>query len=457
MPVFNPELLAKQCDGKWEPHAPAMIAGISNDTRTLSAGALYVAIRGENFDGHAFISDAFDRGAAGAMVASDAAVEGTPDRPVLRVEGPVDALGSIAKAYRESVDPAVVGITGSVGKSTVKEMSASILSQSMPTARTRGNWNNDIGLPLSLLAMGAESRAGVFEVGMNHPGEIEPLCRILQPDWGIVTTIGPVHIEFFDSVEAIAREKAQLLCSLPADGNAVLCSDDPYFDLLRREAECAVHTVSVGGEADYTVDFDSGSDSITFNESATGQSCSVTWSWPGKHNALNAGYAVAVARGMGLPWDAVTQGLGAYEPLPMRWDVKDVAGVRVINDAYNANPLSMRAALGTFEEASVSGDKWLVLGDMLELGNHSESEHVGLGHFVALGQWRGLIAVGALGELIADGARQGGYADDRIWCCKNSVDAASVVCREVQPGDAVFLKASRGVALEEVVSGLERC
>jgi len=458
MPVFNPEQLARWSNGSWEPHAPAVIAGFSKDSRTIPSGALYVAIAGERYDGHAFVGDAFAKGAAGAMVAADADITADAEHPVLRVDSPVDALGRMASAYRCSVDPVMVGITGSVGKSTVKEMTASILSEAMPTARTYGNWNNDIGLPLSLLAMDVESHAGVFEVGMNHPGEIEQLCRVLQPDWGVVTTIGPVHVEFFESVEAIAKEKAELLRALPDDGHAVLCCDDPYFDLLRRSAACRVVTVSLAANADYTVDHNPRSQSLAFRETSTNETQTVEWPWPGQHNALNAGYAVAVARGLGVNWDTVVLGLGRYHPLPMRWDVEESNGVQLINDAYNANPLSMRAALRAFDETPVSGTKWLVLGDMLELGSHTEPEHIALGEFVASsGPWGGVIAVGTLGALIAEGARRCGYDDERIWCCADSMEAASVLKRRVQPGDAVFLKASRGVALEDVVNGVKEC
>jgi UDP-N-acetylmuramoyl-tripeptide--D-alanyl-D-alanine ligase len=455
MPVFNPEQLAIWSGGRWDPHPPAIVAGVSNDTRRIPPGALYVAIAGENFDGHAFVEDAFDKGAAGAMVADDSGVPGEPDRPVLRVDAPVAALGRMANAYRNNVDPVMIGVTGSVGKSTVKEMTASILSEAMPTARTRGNWNNEIGLPLSLLEMDVESRAGVFEVGMNHPGEIRQLSQVLQPDWGIVTTIGPVHIEFFESIDAIAQEKAELLRALPEEGRAVLCCDDPFFDLLRRNAPCPVCTVSLSGDADYVVEYTSTSQSLAIHEASGGETQTTAWPWPGRHNALNAGYAVAVARGMGMDWDAVVRGLGRYRPLPMRWDIEDAGGVQIINDAYNANPLSMRAALSAFEETPVPGAKWLVLGDMRELGAHAESEHIALGEFVASGQWRGVVAVGALGALIAEGARRCGCDDGQIWCCADSAEAASVLRGEVHPGDAVFLKASRGVALEGVVSGLK--
>jgi UDP-N-acetylmuramoyl-tripeptide--D-alanyl-D-alanine ligase len=454
MPVFDAERFAAWSGGRWDPCAPASILGVSNNTRDLAPGALYVAIAGERFDGHTFVADAFEKGAAGAMIADASELRGTDAQPLLRVEDTVSALGLIARAYRRQVGAVAIGVTGSVGKTTVKEMTATILAQAMPTARTRGNWNNEIGLPLSVLAMEDDSRVGVFELGMNHPGEIGSLCDVLEPQWGVITTIGPVHIEFFDSVEAIACEKAALLDALPADGHVVLCKDDPYFDLLRGHVGCQLHTVSLSEAADYTVNFTPTSARLDIAETENGKGLSISWPWPGTHNAVNAGLAVAVAREMGLAWDVIERGLNAYLPLPMRWEVVDANDLKIVNDAYNANPLSMRAAIGAFEEMPVAGSKWLVLGDMQELGKHAEHEHFSLGAFVASGPWQGLVAVGALGEVIAAGACRCGFAESQIWTCETNAGAVSVLKREMRSGDAVLLKASRGVALEEVVNGL---
>jgi len=458
MPPLSPELLALWSGGVWEPCAPSAIKGVSNDTRTIPPGALYVALHGERFDGHAFVDDAFAKGAAGAMVDPSSPLQGRAARPLLRVRNTTESLGLMAKAYRRSVNPVTVGITGSVGKSTVKEMAASILAETMPTAKTLGNWNNDIGLPLSLLAMAPDSRAGVFEVGMNHPGEIARLCDLLEPQWGVVTAIGPVHIAHFQSVADIAAEKAALLRALPADGRAVLCHDDPYFEILRACVPCPFLTVSLTGAADYVVDSPRGSGTLTIREASSRETRTIAWSWPGRHNAINAAYAIAVARGMGAGWDAITRGLACYRPLPMRWQLGEAHGIQIVNDAYNANPLSMRASLRAFEDVPVSGAKWLVLGSMLELGVHALSEHVSLGEFVAAGgPWAGLVVVGSPGEKIATGARSRGFDASRIWACESNAEVISVLQREMHSGDAVFLKASRGVALEEVANGLKGC
>jgi UDP-N-acetylmuramoyl-tripeptide--D-alanyl-D-alanine ligase len=452
---FDPGQLATWCGGEWESGEPAQLTGVSNNTRTLAPGDLYVAIRGERLDGHAFVGEAFQKGASAAVVDAGYAPE-TQAGPLLRVADSVEALGAMASGYRDLVTPVMVGVTGSVGKSTVKEMTAAILSGMMPTAKTRGNWNNNIGLPLSLLSMEPDTRAGVFEVGMNHPGEIEDLCRVLRPEWGVVTSIGPVHLEHFESVDEIAREKASLLEALPDDGHAVLCCDDAYFDLLRERVGCELHTVSLSGDANYAGTLDAGSRFLKVRESACDAVVSIPWTWPGKHNALNALYAIAVGRGIGLDWRAIASGLANYRPLGMRWETEEVDGVRVINDAYNANPLSMRAALRTFDDLPGPGAKWLVLGGMYELGEHAEEEHEALGREVAQGAWAGVIVVGDFGESIATGARKAGLANGKICCCGSSAEAAGVLRDRMQPGDAVLLKASRGVALEDVVEELKR-
>ncbi|MDP6847433.1 MAG: Mur ligase family protein, partial [Kiritimatiellia bacterium] len=208
---YTGEELAVWTGGEWSPSVPNQVRGISHDTRTLQAGDVYLAVKGETHDGHDFLAEAFKQGAVGAVVASQSGLEGCEESPLLVVEDTSAALQDMASAYRLKVNPHIVAVTGSAGKSTVKEMTASMLSTAGPTARTRGNWNNDIGLPLSLLAMEADTRYGVFEVGMNHEGEIAQLCRILKPSWGIVTNIGPVHMEFFKSIEGIAEEKSSLL------------------------------------------------------------------------------------------------------------------------------------------------------------------------------------------------------------------------------------------------------
>lgn len=452
---FGAKQLELWSGGEWEGVVPELVGGFCKDTREIGPGELYVAIRGERFDGHGFVAQALGAGAAGALVERGVDVDAPDGAALLRVDDSVAALGCIARGWRKMLGVEVVGVTGSVGKTTVKEMLVAILSQVMSTVGTRGNWNNEIGLPLSMLLLQADTQAGVFEAGMNHAGEIAVLSEIMCPQWGVVTAVGPAHIEFFDSVEAIAREKGELLRSLPAGGHAVLCSDDEYFGILGDCVACELTTVSVRGDADYVVGVDVGRGRLVVSERSSGDVLDFAWNQPGEHNALNAAYAIAVARGMGVAWEYVEQGLAAYQPAAMRWQVDDIGGVTVVNDAYNANPLSMRAALKSFAEMGVSGRKWVVLGDMLELGRQASVEHVGLGKAAAGSDWCGVVAVGGFAGEIADGLRQGGFAGG-VWQSSDAADAAEVLRDRIMTGDAVLLKASRGLKLEDVVNELSK-
>jgi UDP-N-acetylmuramoyl-tripeptide--D-alanyl-D-alanine ligase len=429
---------------------PGPITGVSNDTRTLRPGDLFFALRGEGADGHDFVAAALAAGASAAVVAAGR-LNPLPAGACLEVDDPAAALRRMAAGYRRALDPLMVGVTGSVGKTTVKEMIAEVLASEAPVARTRGNWNNDLGLPLSLLAMPAATRIGVFEIGMNHPGELAPLCRLLQPDWGVVTRIGPVHLEFFESVEAIAREKAVLLQSLPADGLAILNTGDPYFPILRDAAAARVATVAVGRAADYAAVIPDPGGRLEMEERG-GRRYAVRVPLPGRHNAENALLALAAGRERGLSPEAIQAALARVRPPPMRWEASDFGGIRLVNDAYNANPMSMRAALLAFAAEPVPGRRWLVLAGMRELGHAEAAEHETLGREVASGAWAGLVTVGARGRLIAEAARAAGMDPGRVAACPDHAAAAAELSRRVRPGDAVLFKASRGERLETVLA-----
>ncbi len=455
MPVFESEWLAEASGGRWTALPTRCIQGVSTDSRTLLPGALYVALRGERFDGHVFTGNAFSAGAAAAMVERNGAVAAPAGGALLEVENTATALSALGAAHRRCLAPLTIGVTGSVGKSTVKEMTAAVLGRAAVTARTRGNWNNEIGLPLSLLGIEPGSRYGVFEAGMNHPGEMSRLSRVLQPDWGIVTSVGPVHLEFFASVEAIAIEKGALLQALPRDGRAFLCIDDAWFDLLHQMAPCPVRTVSCDGNGDLNVWPQLSQRRLEVTERASGETYAFNWPWPGRHNALNAGFALLAGREAGLSWSLLEEGLAAYRPLPMRWEEVQVGDWVIVNDAYNANPFSMRAAIGTFAQRPCAGRRWMVLGDMKELGAGAADAHRRLGEDVAGdGEWAGLLTVGPLAAGIADGALARGFDPQRIWCCTDPQCAAEVLHERLQPGDTVLLKASRGMALEVLVEAL---
>jgi len=464
MPNFDAREVAQWTGGKWCFGQPGAIAGVSTDTRTLTPGALFVALRGLSFDGHSFIGEAFTRGAVGAVISENTCAMPRADRPLLRVPDTTQALWDMGSGYRRRIQAAIVAVTGSVGKTTVKEMVADVLARRLPTARTRGNWNNKIGLPLSLLAMEPETRVGVFELGMNHSGELASLCRLLQPDWGLVTTIGPVHLEFFKSVEAIAVEKSALLKSLPSGGVAVLRRDEPYFEMLRAAAPDRIITLAlsgtsrvdgtsrVGGAADYCGVPPDAQGKMEIHERSTGETCRLQAPLPGAHHAANALFAAAVGRAHGLAWEDIRAALEQYRSPPMRWEQQIVAGVTVINDAYNANPVSMAAALRTFAELPVAGGRWLVLAGMLELGPSAEQWHRDLGKSLAPGPWDGIITVGSLGAVIARAAVNAGVRAARVFACADHATAAEVLAPRLQSGDAVLVKASRGQRLEQVLA-----
>lgn len=451
---FDATSLACWAAGDWVPERPERVNGFAHDTRAVRPGDCFVAIKGARFDGHDFVSDAFKRGAGSALVRRDRVAGLAHAGPLLAVADPLSALQSIAAAHRGQAGARIVGVTGSSGKTTVKEFIADMLATTWRTTRTRGNWNNEIGLPLSLLTLEPGTQAGVFELGISHPGEMAPLCRMARPDWGVISNIGPVHIEFFDSLESIAREKGEMLRQLPADGAAVLSLDEPCYPVLRELVPCRVVTVSLSGDADYRMDEGAEAGTVIVHERRTGDRCTLRLPVPGRHNRHNVLLAVAVARGFEVAWPAVAEALRHFRPPPMRWETRQAHGITVINDAYNANPLSMRAALTTFHESDAAGGKWLVLGGMLELGSREADEHAAVGRQLAEGRWAGLVSVGRLGGQIADGAVSAGWPEARVVRCDSAPAAGDALAERVRSGDEVLFKASRGFHLEEAVARL---
>lgn len=455
MIALDPLDLARWCGGQWIPRSPRTVLSVVHDTKKVALGALFVALRGARFDGHDFVEQAVGAGAVAALISRSRLADlQSLGIPLLVVDDSAQALKELAAGYRAKLGLAVVGVTGSTGKTTVKEMMACLLEGTLTTARTKGNWNNDIGLPLSILAIPPDSQVAVLELGINHPGEMAPLCAIAKPDWGVITNVGPVHLEFFSSVEAIAREKGELLKSLPAKGVAVLSRDEPHEALLRACAPGRVITTSIKSDvkADYR---------LVFNDPQTGD-CRVEdgldggihvfrLPLPGLHNRSNALLAIAVARGFGVSWVQIAAAFDRFVPPPMRWEQTHAGGVTLINDAYNANPVSMLASISTFRELAVPGRKWLVLGDMLELGSTGVDAHLAVGRSLSEGDWAGLVTVGTLGAHIAAGAIAAGIPVERVHPCEALESAVELLRKCIAPGDAVLVKASRGKHLDEVV------
>jgi UDP-N-acetylmuramoyl-tripeptide--D-alanyl-D-alanine ligase len=451
MSILSPEQVALWAGGQWTAMPKHPICGVSHDTRTIQPGQLYIALCGEHYDGHAFVNEAFDKGAVAAIVNHQHSSE---DQCCVVVQDTQKALLNLARAYRKTLLSHFMGITGSVGKTTVKEMIAQIISSENVIYKNPGNWNNHIGLPLSLLNMNASKRYGIFEAGMNHPGELAPLFDCLSPHWGVITSIGPVHIEFFSSIQDIAEEKATLLKVLPKNGRAFLHQDDLWFQFLKNKATCNVVTVSMKGNADYVaqkIEKMRGSISFEVVERKTRETYLYTINRPGDYMVLNALLAIAVSRELHIEPTKIRHALKNYSPLPMRWTEESMNGILFINDSYNANPLSMHASINAFAELSEYQRKFLVLGGMWELGDQTLKEHVGLGRDVGRLPWDGIIVMGELGEMIAEGFIQAGFSANKICYCQHSSEAVEILADRLQKGDAVLLKGSRGEHLEDIL------
>jgi UDP-N-acetylmuramoyl-tripeptide--D-alanyl-D-alanine ligase len=454
-PLFNVQELAAWARGEWTGGALS-VSGFSKDTRTLKAGDLYVAIRGERFDGHTFVQKAFELGAVAALVDLDWKPEtGLAGLPLLRVRDTRKALQDMARAWRMKSSALIIGLTGSSGKTTTKEMTAAALSGGGVVCATEGNLNNDIGLPLSLLKLSPETPFGVFEAGMNHRGEISALADVLRPQAAVISSIGNAHIEFLGSLENIAEEKADLLRVLPRDGFAVMSLETTCFPLLARASTAPVVTTSfVTRDADFfgeLVDLERGLFRIYERNNAEPIECSSVL--PGLHNASNALLAFATARRAGVAAQAVVEGLKRLVMPGKRWEVIERKGVTIVNDAYNANPDSMRAVLKTFMALPCKGRRILVLGDMRELGTHSEALHRSVGCDVATGAPDLFIAVGEQATaFMAQEAIARGLPATRVKLAKTTQEAALFLSDFVREGDSVLLKASRGMALETILN-----
>lgn len=451
MAKFDPPQLAEWANGSWRNGIPQTVEGVCADSRSLVRGNIFIAIPGPHYDGHDFVPSALKQGACGAVVARPD-LKKSALGPLLVVNDTLKALRQMAANYRRTLDIKMIAVTGSVGKTTVKEMIAAILQRRLTTAKTPHNWNNEYGLPLSILSIDPRAEVGVFELGTNHSGELFPLCQLLKPDWGVVTSVGPVHLEYFGSQKAVAEEKVVLLQNLPEDGIAFLGCDHPWYDFLRSAARCRTISAGERNDADYVLQEsrnERGEAQVL--EKASGEKFRFRPPLPGRHIAYDALFAIASARVSGFDWPVIREGFEAYQPQPMRWQSETFCGVLVINDAYNANPLSMKASLQTFEALKHGGHKWLALGGMHELGAVSEEEHKKLGLMVARFQGVSLIACGALGRTIADAAEKAGMIRKNIFRCPNHSSAAETLAACVKPGDAVLLKASRCERLEKVL------
>lgn len=430
------------------------IRGAAVDSRRVEPGQVFVALPGERTDGHAFLDAAIAAGAAALIVTrppADASLFG--DVSVIRVADGVRALQAIAAAWRARFSPLVVGVTGSIAKTSTKEAIAAVLGRSMTTLRTEGNQNNEIGLPLTLLRLGPQHEAAVLEMGMFAGGEIADLARIARPQIGVVTTIQPVHLSRLGTIEAIEAAKGELVEALPANGTAVLNADDPR--VLRLARRTAADVLTYGFAANAAVHADdvtsAGFGGMRFTLAADGERAAATIPTLGRMAVHNALAAAAVGRAAGLSLDTMVEGLADGWSAPHRATVVRLGDVTVVDDSYNASPGSMTAALELL--AGLPGRRVAVLGEMLELGPEHDAGHRGVGA-VAAEVVDLLVVVGNGAGGIIEGALARGFDPSRLIAAPDGDGALDALLPRIRAGDVVLVKASRGVALDRLIVGL---
>jgi UDP-N-acetylmuramoyl-tripeptide--D-alanyl-D-alanine ligase len=435
------------------------VCGVSIDSRTLESGEAFVAIRGHRQDGHAFVGEAIRRG-AGAVVVTHlpAGLDLPPEVGVVVVDNTTHALQRLGAFHRRRFTIPVVAITGSNGKTTTKELAALALGRRFSVLKATGSFNNQWGLPLTLLDLAPAHQAAVIELGMNAFGEIAALAQLAQPTIGVVTTIGPAHLEFLGSLEGVQKAKGELVQAIPPEGLVVLNADDPLVAALAGDARGRVVTYGRAADANVRVDDVTTSPAgVGFRVSAAGAIVEVRLTLQGAHNAWNAAAALAVALELGVPLAEAAAALGDASPIKGRLVWRGAGGVRILDDTYNANPASLRVALDVLRDARTvlppgGGRAWVVLGDMLELGAASDAAHREAGARIAALPAAGLVTVGPAARLAAAAARLGGCPD--VSTCETPEEAARQVAERMAPGDRVLIKGSRGMQLERAVATL---
>jgi UDP-N-acetylmuramoyl-tripeptide--D-alanyl-D-alanine ligase len=428
-------------------------ANVSTDTRSLSSGALFVALKGPNFDGHEYTAAALQRGAVGALVERELPLA----IPQVVVGDSLQALSDFARAWRRTFRIPVIGITGSNGKTTTKEMIGAILgqpgSQLGPCLVTQGNLNNHIGVPLTLMRLNSDHRAAVIEMGANHQGEIAALSAIAEPTIGIVTNAGAAHLEGFGGLDGVARGKGELFCALPASGAAIVNADDAFADFWRETAKASrVLTFGLTQAADFwargvrthmsTAGFRFEFELMT---PAGSRSCSLALA--GVHNLRNALGAAAVAHAAGATLDDIANGFSVMRAVGGRLNLLPaIRGAFLLDDSYNANPSSLRAGIDTLQ--SLSGEHWLVLGDMLELGQSGDQLHAEMGAYARSAGVNRMFAVGPRASFAVEA-----FGDGAEWF--GSVDALIARLQAIlQPNVTVLIKGSRANRLERVAAAI---
>src|SRR5262245_41713681 len=426
-----------------------VINKVSTDSRRIKPGELFVALRGENFDGHDFVEAVAQAGATGALVDLNWAGSVPNNFALLRATDTLQAYQTLAANYRKSLVLKVLAITGSNGKTSTKDFAASVLARRFRVTKTEGNFNNHLGLPRTILEATSEDEVAVWEIGMNHPGEIAALSKIASPEAAIITNIGVAHIEFMGSREAIAREKGALAEAVERQGTVVLNADDPFSEGIAARTHAKVVLAGTMRGAVRAIEIRQSAEGSEFTIIEGAHRCRAQLPVAGSHMVQNALLAVAAGRAFGLSIEECAAGLAAAPLTKARLQIKEIGGVQFLDDSYNANPDSMKAALRTLIELDAEGKRIAVLGEMRELGTESERGHREVGETAATLGVNQLITIGDAAEMIAEGARIAGL--DNVLSVGSTGEAARLLGELAEPGDLILIKGSRAARTEEVI------
>ena len=432
----------------------AQFPGVSTDSRTVKAGELFVALKGDNFDAHDFVIKAFERGAAGAIVSAPVkGIEAFPDRILFQVPDTLKALGDLARHIRRRLSTHIIGITGSNGKTTTKDMTYHLLSKAARVSKAQKSFNNFVGVPLTIFAIEPGDEYAVIEMGANAPGEIKYLAGIALPEIGVITTVTATHLEGFKSEAGVANAKAEMLDVIRPDGVGILNADNQWTPTMAPRCRGRLITFGVSPAADVRATDVTSGEFLRFKLNGRTE---ITIPILGEFNVYNALAATAVARQLGLSDEQIREAFKDFAPPAMRLAPTKVGEVLVINDAYNANPTAMRAAMDTFATMKVSGRKVFVFGDMKELGEGSEGYHREMGKLLANKHFDLLMMVGTMAAIAGEAAVKEGFPAEKILRAVSSLEAAELLPPSLRPGDTVLLKGSRAMALEKVIEGIKR-
>jgi UDP-N-acetylmuramoyl-tripeptide--D-alanyl-D-alanine ligase len=429
--------------------AESVVTNVSSDSRTIKPGELFVALSGENFEGHDFVEAAAKAGATGALVDVRWAGNVPDNFALLRATDTLQAYQALATNYRRSLALKVLAITGSNGKTSTKDFAGSILARRFRVTKTQGNFNNHVGLPRTILQATSDDEVAVWELGMNHPGEIAALAKIAAPDAAIITNIGVAHIEFMGSREAIAREKGALAEAIEPQGTVILNADDPFSEGIAARTRAKVILAGTTAGTVRAIELGQSAEGAEFTIVEAGHRCRAKLPVAGSHMVQNALLAVAAGRAFGLSIEECAAGLAAAPLTKARLQIREIGGIQFLDDSYNANPDSMKAALRTLVELHTDGKRIAVLGEMRELGAESERGHREVGETAATLGVNQLITIGKAAEAIAEAARTAGL--EKVSPARTTGDAARLLGEVAEPGDLVLIKGSRGARTEQVI------